>query len=88
MDMLLSVKKLDNIQWTPVAGQPKTSAFIRELQKIQAAGKGLVLLPEKGEVPFLMENLSHKGLHLVVNDIADPREAEDLLRLAEKLAHE
>ena len=35
-----------------------------------------------------MENLSHKGLHLVVNDIADPREAEDLLRLAEKLAHE
>ena len=88
LDMLLSVKKLDNIQWTPVAGQPKTSAFIRELQKIQAAGKGLVLLPEKGEVPFLMENLSHKGLHLVVNDIADPREAEDLLRLAEKLAHE
>lgn len=88
LDMLLSVKKLDNIQWTPVAGQPRTSAFIKELQKIQAAGKGLVLLPEKDEVPFLMENLSHNGLHLVVNDITDRQEAEDLLRLAEKLAHE
>ena len=45
-------------------------------------------MPEKDEVPFLMENLSHNGLHLVVNDITDRQEAEDLLRLAEKLAHE
>lgn len=87
LDLLLSVKKLDNIQWTPVAGQPRTSTFIKEFQKIQAAGKGLVLIPEKDEVPILMENLSHKGLHLIVNDVSSPQEAEDLLRLAEKLAH-
>ena len=87
LDMLLSVKKLDNIQWTPVAGQPKTSAFLGELRKIQAAGKGLVLVPDKEEVPVLLENLSSKGLHLVLNGVSDPEEAEELLRLAEKLAH-
>lgn len=87
LDLILSVKELDNIQWTPVAGQPKTSTFIKELQKIQAAGKGLVLIPDKDEVPFLLENLSHKALHLIVNDISSKEEAEALIRLAEKNAH-
>ena len=87
LDMILSVKKLDNIQWTPVAGQPKTSFFIKELRKIQEAGKGLVLMPDKEEVPFLLENLSHKGLHMNVRNNPTPEEAESLLRMAEKLAH-
>lgn len=87
LDMILSCKDLDNIQWTPVAGQPKTSSFIQELQKIQKAGKGLILLPEKSEVPFLLENLSHRGLHLVVNGEFEKEEAEDLIQLAEQLAH-
>lgn len=87
LDMLLSVKRLDNIQWTPVAGQPKTSHFIGELQRIQAAGKGLILIPQLDEVEFLMTNLSHKGLHLIVNGVRDDEQAEDLLRLAERLAH-
>ena len=87
LDMILSCKELDNIQWTPVEGQPKTSCFIGELQKIQKAGKGLILLPEKSEVPFLLENLSHRGLHLVVSGDFEKEEAEDLMRLAEKMAH-
>lgn len=87
LDLILSVKKLTNIQWTPVAGQPPTSAFIPELQKIQAAGKGLVLVPHKEEVPVLLENLSHKGLHLILNDVSSEEEAVELLRLAEKVAH-
>lgn len=87
LDLILSVKELDNIQWTPVAGQPKTSTFLKELQKIQAAGKGLVLIPDKEEVPYLMENLSHKGLHLVLNNVESREEAEHFLQMAEKLAH-
>ncbi len=87
LDLILSVKELDNIQWTPVAGQPKTSAFVKELRKIQAAGKGLVLVPEKEEIPYLLESLSHKGLHLVINGIKTQEEAEKYLRMAEELAH-
>lgn len=47
----------------------------------------LILIPEKKEVPFLLRNLSHKGLHLVLNDIADEKEADALIKLAEKEAH-
>lgn len=88
LDMILSVKNLDNIQWTHVAGQPKMSCFIKELQRIQAAGKGLVLIPDLDEVEFLMENLSHNGLHLIIEGLKNKEEADDLIRLAEKLAHE
>lgn len=87
LDMLLSVKNLDNIQWTPVAGQPRTSDFIEIFKKIQAAGKGLVLLPELDEVPVLLENLSHKGLMIGVSGVNNIDEANGLIALAEKCAH-
>jgi hypothetical protein len=87
LDILLSVKNLDNIQWTPVAGQPRTSNFIHIFQKIQKAGKGLVLIPDLDEVPVLLKNLSHKGLIIVVNGIKDIDEANDLMKLAEEYAN-
>ena len=87
LDLLLSVKNLDNIQWTPVVGQPRTSDFIHIFQKIQKAGKGLVLIPELDEVPTLLKNLSHKGLIIVVGGIKDIDEANDLIRLAEQYAN-
>lgn len=87
LDLILSVKGIDNIQWTHVAGQPKTSESIEALQKIQAAGKGLVLIPQRDELEFLMKNLSHKGLQIVVGGMKDRQEAEDLMALARKLAH-
>lgn len=87
LDMILSVKSINNIQWTPVEGQPLTSQNIEALQKIQKAGKGLVLIPRPQEAEFLMKNLSHKGLHLVVNGLKDEGEARELEALARKLAH-
>ncbi len=87
LDMILSVKGIDNIQWTPVAGQPRTSANMESLKKIQKAGKGLVLFPQKDEIEFFMRNLSHKGLQLIVGGMKDKEEVDDLVRLAESLAH-
>ena len=86
LDMLLSLKNLDNIQWTPVTGQPRTSEFIGVFQKIQKAGKGLVLIPEPDEIPVLLKNLSHKALMIVAGGIKDVDEANDLIELAEKYA--
>jgi len=87
LDMLLSVKNLDNIQWTPVSGQPRTTNFIEVFKKIQKAGKGLVLIPELDEVPVLLKNLSHKGLIICVNGIKNIDEANDLMKLAEQYAN-
>lgn len=87
LDLILSVKGIDNIQWTHVAGQPKTSVNIEALQKIQKAGKGLILFPHLDEVEFLLKNLSHQGLQLVIGGVKDREEAADIERLARKLAH-
>lgn len=66
LDMLLSLKKLKAIQWTPVVGQPKTSTFLQELRKIQKAGKNLILFPQTDELELLLDHLSCRGLHLVL----------------------
>ena len=88
LDFILSCGAVDAIQWTPVAGQPKTSCFIPVLQKIQKAGKSLVLFPEPGEVDSLTQELSHKGLFMNVVGLSDREEAETILKIAEKNAHE
>lgn len=87
LDMILSVKSIDNIQWTRVAGQPKTSENIEALLKIQKAGKGLVLIPDRDEIEFLMKNLSHKGLQLIIGGVKDKQEADDIVKMAKSLAH-
>lgn len=87
LDMILSVKSIHNIQWTPVAGQPLTSEFIPVLQKIQNAGKGLLLFPKPHEIPILLKELSHKGLQIVSHAVQTEQDADDLLELAVKLAH-
>ena len=68
LDMILSVKKIEMIQWTWVAGQPKPAENIETLQKIQKAGKGLLLMPgsDLKDIEFLLKNLSPKGLQLTL----------------------
>ena len=84
LDLLLSVKKLRGIQWTHVAGQPKTSEFIEPLRRIQKAGKNLVLFPGLDEVEPLLDGLSSRGLMLVIGGVSSPKEAEDVLELLKK----
>ena len=84
LEMILSIKKLNMIQWTPVAGQPPTSDFIPVLKKIQKAGKGLVLLPQLWEVEKLLSELSPKGLQLVVNGVGSEAEAKALIKKVEE----
>ncbi len=87
LDYILSVKNIENIQWTAVAGQPPTSHFVEAFQKIQKAGKGLILIPDPSETKYLLDNLSHKGLHLVLNGIETVEDAQDIIDYAVKVAH-
>ncbi len=84
LDMILSVEGINNIQWTPVAGQPKTSASIETFQKIQKAGKGLILSPQLDEIEILLKNLSPKGLRLNINNVPDDQTAIDIIKMAER----
>lgn len=68
LDMLLSLPKLNMIQWQPVEGQPPITDFIHILQKIQKAGKGLLLFCWSHEVKQLVNALSPKGVMLIVRD--------------------
>lgn len=85
LDMILSLPRLNMVQWTPVAGQPPTSAFIAELRRIQRAGKGLVLFPKKHELPALTSALSPFGLHMVVMDAASEQEARDIVDMVARM---
>lgn len=84
LDLLLSLPQLNMCQWTPVAGQPDIVHFIPVLQRIQAAGKGLSIVISKKFVKPLIENLSPKGLQLVVNDAASPEEADEIVNYVDK----
>lgn len=85
---ILGVEGIKMIQWTPVAGQPKTSTFISTFRRIQQAGKGLVLFPEPDEIETLLTELSSKGLYLIVRNAKARDEADALVKMAEKLSHE
>ena len=84
LDSMLSLKKLRAIQWTTVVGQPPTSNFIPQLQKIQKAGKNLILFPAHHEVEILLDNLSSRGLHLVIDGMPSVEAAQDMMQLIEK----
>lgn len=84
LDSLLSLENLKAIQWTPVSGQPRTSEFIPVLQKIQKSGKNLVLFPHASEVETLLDNLSSRGLHLLINGVSTLQEADDMIALLQK----
>ena len=65
LDDLLSLPNLKTIQWTQVVGQPPCTDFIPQLQKIQAAGKNLLIAVDANQIRPLMENLSSRGLYLL-----------------------
>ncbi len=87
LDMILSVKNINNIQWTPVAGQSRTSEHIDVFKRIQKAGKGLILAPQLDEVETIMKELSHNGLHLIIHGVKSEEMANDIINMAKKHAH-
>ena len=87
LDALLSIDKLKVIQWTHVAGEASPVKYLPELQKIQKAGKNLLIKTNLEDYEVLMENLSSKGLYLQLTASSE-QEACQILKMAEKLTHE
>lgn len=87
LSSLLKIPGINAIQWTQVAGQPPCTDFIPELQRIQAAGKSLVISVAPDQIEVLMENLSSKGLYLLTNAPSE-YEAKEILKKVEKWTRE
>ena len=83
LDSLLSLPKLDGIQWIPGAGSARMSDWIELLQKIQNSGKKLIIICEKFEVEKLVKELKSKGL-LIETACGSIKEAEELLKNVKK----
>lgn len=81
LDMLLGIERLEAIQWTCVAGQPSPLEFLPVLERIQKAGKRLVMVVKPDDAEALIRALPPLGLHLVVS-AGSPEEADRLVELA------
>jgi len=82
LDILLTIKELDMIQWTSVVGQPPPTEFIPALKKIQAAGKCLLINTTPDNIKPLLSNLSPRGLYFVTGTSTE-EEARDLVKMVE-----
>ncbi|MBM4042915.1 MAG: hypothetical protein FJ290_30870 [Planctomycetes bacterium] len=90
LDALLELPALKAIQWTPGAGQPRTSSprWLPHLKRIQAAGKCLILpCAEPDEVETLLAELSSRGL-FISTYAATEDEARALLRRVAAWTHD
>jgi hypothetical protein len=87
LDSLLAIPKLRAIQWTQVVGQRPCTDYIPELKRIQAAGKGLLILASPAQVKPLMENLSSRGLYLITA-VNSQETGEALLKEIGRLTHD
>ncbi len=88
LDILLSFDKLKAIQWTNVAGQPPASHFMPILKRMQDAGKRLIVCINPDEIKPILENLSAKGLMLLVGNVNDKATADEIIKYAEKNSKE
>ena len=77
LDYLLSLERLETIQWTCVAGQPSPLEFLEPLKRIQRAGKRIIILCEKEEALRLAAELDDGPILLHI-EADSPEEADRL----------
>ncbi len=69
LDSLLEIRELNAIQWVYGAGHGRASDWMPVYKKCQAAGKGLQIGLDVGELDFFMENLHPEGLWISLGGV-------------------
>lgn len=79
LDDLLSIKKIDAIQWVPGAGNPPHIKWIELFKKIKSKGKKLVIYPENFEqIRIFHKELGPEGIVYHIGWIRNLEEAEEI----------
>ena len=84
LDMILGIKDINMIQWVQVSSQPDITQNLEYVHKIQNAGKGLVVEASKNQLNTIVNNISPKGLDLVISDAANKKEADEIVGFVAK----
>jgi hypothetical protein len=64
LDTLLSIPELQVIQWVPGYGRESAPQWIPVLQRIQSAGKGVVMFVRSEEIEALLDEVRPEGLYI------------------------
>ncbi len=84
LESLLTLPRLNGLQWVPGAGTQPAVEWIPLLQRIQEAGKLVYVYCAPEHVEKLLKELNPEGLMLVVLGCQSPDEAEKLLENAKR----
>ena len=68
------------VQYTPGAGSRSALAKREMLHMLQDAGKPILVICPREEIPALIDQLDPRGLALMPDDITSPRQADEALR--------
>ncbi len=79
LDMILQIPELHAVQWVPGAGREGFSKWVQVYQKIQAAGKGIIVYCEVSDLELVMQTLSPRGLALHISGVPDLETGDNLL---------
>lgn len=84
LDRLLKIEKLNGIQWVYGAGQPSARYWIKELKKIQEAGKCIQVECKPEDIVPICENLRPQGVNLICC-VDDLESGEAIIKEAERV---
>ena len=84
MEMITDVPNINMIQWIQVAGQPSISNFWEQLRRMQKKQKGLVLQIKKNQLKDVLQELSPRGVILIVEGAESKEEADAIVNYVNK----
>ncbi len=88
LDSLLTIPELDAVQWVPGAGREGFAKWVSVYQKIQAAGKSIIVYCDMDELPLVMQTLRPQGLALSLNGMLNSEMAANVLSSLETWTRE
>jgi hypothetical protein len=88
LDTILQIPELHAVQWVPGAGRAGFSKWVQVYQKIQAAGKGILVYCEVADLELVMQTLSPRGLALNISNVPSPEVGASILSALEKWTRE
>ncbi len=83
LDLLLSVPEIDAIQWVPGAGREPILQWIPLIQRIQNAGKAVLVQADAADIAALLEEVPARGL-CISTSCASEQDAKDILEIAQR----
>ncbi len=84
LDSILSIPRLNAIQWVPGAGHEELAQWIPLLKRIRSGGKSVMVYCRISELDLVFDNFRPEGIWLLPSDVDDGETARAVLRRVEK----